>query len=343
MELEVQKAISFFTEKTGARLVFLAKTGSKLYGTNNEKSDTDYKGVFIPSKESILLKQDISSYVSNTSEEKNSSTDIDISLGSIYSFFSQLSKSETGATDLLFSMFSEENVIFEDKEFTKLIKDNYRVFLNKNMKSFIGYALGQTKKFGIKGARYEELDSFVQLFDSFAPELLTKDSKLEALFEGFREEIEERDYKYIKFQMAPGPRGSGTYNDVLYISVLGKMFEGNVSIPYFIERVMKIYKQFGHRTISTAQTESKTDFKALSHALRVALETEELLKTEFIQFPLKEGDYLREVKEGKYKTSDVIDRIQDTLDNVDKLLLVSELPEEVQQSEVDKLLLNLIK
>ena len=36
-------------------LIVKMKFGSHLYGTDTENSDVDYKGVFLPSKEDILL------------------------------------------------------------------------------------------------------------------------------------------------------------------------------------------------------------------------------------------------------------------------------------------------
>jgi hypothetical protein len=341
----IQTYIEEFEQKTRARVIYVTVSGSKLYGTDNENSDTDLKGIFIPSVHSVMVKEDLSSYTrdTNNTKERNSADDIDFTLHSIYSFLGQLSKSETGAVDLLFSMFSEHNIKYSTEE-SDIIKENYKYFLNSNMKSFIGYALGQTKKFGIKGARYDELDSFVKEYFSTIPtEVPSKNDKIgELLFDDIKNFIKKKNYEYIKFVKAPGPRGSGTYEDVEYISILGKMFEGNVSSSYFMERVMKLYNQFGNRTKTIANTASKTDYKALSHSLRIAEEVKELLETEFIHFPLKNADYIREIKEGKHGTEEVIDKVQDVLSEVDMLLLTSQLPKEVDKELINLLILRLM-
>jgi len=338
--------IKEFEEKTGATVIYVTMSGSKLYGTDNENSDTDLKGIFIPSKESVMLKKDLSSYVrdTNNSKVKNSAEDIDFTLHSIYSFFNQLQNSETGAIDVLFSMFREDTIIYKKDEVVSNIKDNYKLFLNRNMKSFVGYALGQTKKFGIKGARYNELDTFVKDFlEKLPTDVLPNTSyKLVDIFSDIKYIIKEKEYKYIKFVTAPGPRGSGTYDNVEYVSILGKMFEGNVSVQYFIERVMKLYNQFGNRTKTIANTESKICYKALSHSLRIAEEVKELMETEFIKFPLKNADYIREVKEGKHDVQKIIDEVSDILDEVDTLLLKSNLPEKPDADKVNKFLLSIL-
>lgn len=342
MDERLKNIISEFEEKTGNKVVYVTKSGSKLYGTDTEKSDTDYKGIFIPTKKSVLLKQDVDNYTkdTNNSKEKNSAEDVDFSIHSIYAFFNQLSKSETGAVDVLFSMFKEDSIAFQEKEFTTLIKENYEIFLNRNMKSFIGYALGQTKKFGIKGARYDELDSF---YNEMKKDLeYFSEDKLETKFPLFENYIKNNNTKYIKMVEANGPKSNGIYKMEPYISVLGKLFHGRVTVEYFLERIEKLYNQFGNRTKSIAETKTKTDYKALSHSLRIALEVEELLETGFIKFPLKDADKIREIKMGNAVFEDVVEEVQDVLAHVDELLLNSDLPEESNRTKMNEIILELL-
>lgn len=337
------KEIKELETKIKGKLVYLTTSGSRLYGTHTPDSDLDIKGIFIPSTESLLLGDPVTQYSSTTGQNNssNSADDIDINLQSIHTFFNFLQKSETGAVDTLFSMFRNDTILYENKAFTDTFKRNYKDFLNSNMKSFIGYALGQTKKFGIKGARYEELDSFIKYLKSSLLE--HKKLLLEDRFSLLKQHLEEENYNYIKFIQAPGPRGSGDYRDIAYISVLGKLFEGRVTIEYFTERVEKLYNQFGHRTISTAKTVTKTDYKALSHAYRIASEVKELLETSFIKFPLKDSDYIRDIKLGKYSASTIVENIRTTLENVDSLILNANLPEECDKFKIDSLLLSIVK
>jgi len=337
----MNKTIKKIEKQHNVKVVYLTLSGSKLYGTDTENSDTDYKGIFIPNVDDVLLRKDPKSISFTTGEKnsKNSKDDIDFTLHNVVDFFNMLKKSETGSMDLLFSMFRDKTIVFEDEEFTSLIKKNYKSFLNTNMKSFIGYALGQTKKFGIKGARYNDLDSFVHSFSNSYD--VSSSTKLEGIFDDLEDFISE--CKYIKFVMAPGPKSNGTQEDIKYISVLGKLFSGDVTIEYFFDGVNNLYRQFGNRTKTIANTESKTDFKALSHAFRVAVEVKELLETEFIKFPLKDRNYIKDIKAGKVNFEDVVDQVQDILEDVDNLLLNSELPGKVDEKKLDKLLLGILK
>ena len=339
---DLEKVIKDFENETGSTMVYITMSGSKLYGTDTPTSDTDYKGIYIPSTKSVLLKNDKPSFVhdSNTSKEKNSKDDIDFTAYSIYHFFNSLAKSETGAIDMLYSMYREDTKVLQSDTFVNYVKANIDSFKNSNMKSFIGYALGQTKKFGIKGARYDELTTFV---DGFRIDWGNDhDDKLETKFDILKEFVNKNNFKYIKFITASGSRNEQENRQVEYISVLGKMFEGTVTVEYFYDRIKTLHNQFGNRTKTIAKTDSKTDFKALSHALRIALEVQELLETGFIKFPLSTADHIRDIKQGLCEVDEVIDEVQVTLQRVDELLLETTLPETADTQRINEMILELL-
>lgn len=340
---KILKQTKEFEEKTGNKVVYLTVSGSKLYGTDTPTSDLDLKGIFVPSRESVLLKKDMSSWSKNTNKtkEKNTSEDVDMTLHSVYEFFKHISKSETGGVDVLFSMFRKDTIVLEDKEFTDIMKTNYQSFMNRNMKSFIGYSLSQTKKFGIKGARYGELDKLLKHMKSLPKE--KQELKLEFMFDELKDYIKKSEFKYIKFGTAPGPRSNRVDSEIEYFIVLGKMFSGSISVEYATGRLEKLFNQFGNRTILTSKTKDKTDLKALSHSLRIALEVEELLETGFINFPLKDSKKILEVKLGNVSTEDVVNEVEDVLARVDSLLEDCSLPEKSDTELMNKMILSVLK
>jgi len=44
------KTVKKLCNDNNVKPLYISYFGSKLYGTNNEKSDTDFKGIFLPSK-----------------------------------------------------------------------------------------------------------------------------------------------------------------------------------------------------------------------------------------------------------------------------------------------------
>jgi len=332
--MNVLQKLQEIEKQYNIQIIYCSLSGSKLYGTDTENSDTDMKFLFIPDVKDVLLKKD-KEFIRITPQTKlkNTKDDIDFDGFSIYKFLHLVEKSETGAIDILFSMFSK-SIIFEDKKYTDIIRRNYKSLLNKNMHSFIGYALGQTKKFNIKGARFAELSKFNDFLGTLE---ITEDSKVRDYVDEIVEYV--KDFKYIKVDLFAGARGS----QLLYVYVLGKLFILTLKMQTFVKQVQAQFDQFGNRTRSTAMTEDKVDYKALSHSLRIALEVQELLLTKFIRFPLKDADLLRDIKQGKHDVDEVIGKVESVLANVDDLLLNSDLPEKSDKDFIEDCILTFLE
>jgi len=70
-------------------LIVKMKFGSHLYGTVTEDSDQDYKGVFLPTKEQVLLGRIPKSYNYTTKTDKvgkNAPSDVDYEAYSLHYF-----------------------------------------------------------------------------------------------------------------------------------------------------------------------------------------------------------------------------------------------------------------
>jgi len=334
----IQSIIKQFEQQNNAKIVYITMYGSKLFGTDNANSDTDYKGIFIPSREDVLLKRDIEHYNYNTNtESKNDKEDVDLQLYSIYKWFNLLKKGETGALDLLFSLFREDTQIYTDKAFTGVMKENYHKFYNKNLHSFIGYCVGQSKMYNIKGERFAELHDFVELFSKI--EVDNREEKLEDYFPKIEQIFVEKQYKYVKFIKASIARGNQAYKEGRYVELLGKRFAGSVTVAYFTKLISQMEEQFGNRTRDAA---IGVDYKALSHAVRVIDEVEELLDDGFITFPLKNRAYVTAIKEGRIALEEVMAYIDIKLDVVQEKLDNSTLPQKSDEMFIDRLILELI-
>ena len=342
--MNIKNLIKDFEQEHDYRVVYVTQYGSKLYGsklygTDNPNSDTDYKGIFIPNQKSVLLKRDMEHYTfnSNDNNTRNGKDDIDLQLFSIYKFFNLLKKGETGAMDILFSMFREDTQLINDREFTSVIMENYKRFYNKNLHSFVGYCVGQSKLYNVRGERFNELHIFVEYFNHLVQE--RGEEKLETLFPAVEEIFEQKDFKYVKFVTAPISRGSGVDKEGRYIEVLGKLFLGTVTVNYFSEKITEMEKQFGNRAKASAKG---VDFKALSHAVRVIDEVEELLDVGFITFPLNNRAYIRSIKEGERELEEVMQYIDTKLTVVQEKLEHSNLPEKSDELFMDNLILSFL-
>ncbi len=98
-------------------------------------------------------------------------------------------------------------------------------------------------------------------------------------------------------------------------------------------------KQFGNRTRDASVG---VDYKALSHAVRVINEVEELIDDKFITFPLKNRVYITSIKEGNESLESVMAYLDIKLDEVQKKLEESDLPKKSNEAYIDNFLLYLI-
>jgi predicted nucleotidyltransferase len=63
-------------------LLYVTQSGSKLYGTDTSTSDTDYMGLYVPSKYALYTNTWLDEVKSDTSnsKQKNTKEDVDCSL-----------------------------------------------------------------------------------------------------------------------------------------------------------------------------------------------------------------------------------------------------------------------
>ena len=232
------------------KVLYMTEVGSKLYGTDNENSDSDYKFIFVPTITDLILKQDLDHIrVGGQTNEKNTAVDMDLDGVSLHKFFQLLSKGETGGVDLLFSMWSK-SVLYKDKKFVKTIQKNYREFLNKKLHSFVGYCVGQANKYGIKGSRYKELIHFNK---ALSTDGFKENEKLNELFKVFETYFDFNDTKYLKMTTAPGPKtGTNSPTFVVLKEVKNKYKNTKESLLdiegvevfsdyFFVNKYLKVY------------------------------------------------------------------------------------------------------
>ncbi len=125
--------------------------------------------------------------------------------------------------------------------------------------------------------------------------------------------------------------------------VCGKKFQETASIEYVIPILEKYYGEYGKRA-ELARQNKFIDWKAISHALRAAYQTREILTQQTITFPLKEAPFLKQVKEGKldYLTQ-VVPVLEELMDEVEKLSETSTLPQKVNRKYWDKFIITTLE
>lgn len=120
----IDKIIKQLKPLINGKLIYLSQYGSHLYGLNTENSDLDFRGVYIPTLNDIILHKDkdeineelwITRHLADreikndgeyvwTEVDRVESKKVDVKIFSLQKFIQLCSKADTNALDLLFSL-----------------------------------------------------------------------------------------------------------------------------------------------------------------------------------------------------------------------------------------------
>jgi len=298
-------------------IIVKMKFGAHLYGTATPDSDLDYKGVFLPSKEQVLLGRipKCFNYTTGDNESTNTKDDTDIEIYSMHHFIKLACEGQTVAMDMLHA--PDEMILAKTDVWDSIVKNRQR-FYTKNLKSFIDYARRQASKYGIKGSR---LNAVFLVLETLIKEDPSK--KLRDIWD----KLPRMEHCY---DVTPDPNGMRQYQ------VCGKSFQESVTAGYVIPIMQKFYDEYGSRAKLAAENKN-IDWKAVSHALRAAYQTREILTRNTITFPLNEAGFLVEVKQGRLDyLTEAAPALEEIMEEVENLARNSDLPAETDRAFWEK-------
>lgn len=304
-------------------IVVLMKFGSHLYGTNTSDSDTDYKGIFFPSKEQIYLGKIPKSISKNTKhgDGKNTPSDVDTEIYSFHYFIHLACEGETVALDML---HAPDNMILESSPFWDELKLSKSLFYTKSLKAFVGYAKRQAAKYGIKGSRLNAAKQVIAILEQNDP-----NARLSTIWDSLPEG--EHLVKHPENE-----------NGIKEYEICGRKAQESGKIYYVLDMVKKFYDAYGVRAILAAKNQG-IDWKAVSHAIRAAFQVKEVLLYRDITFPLKQADYIKAVKQGKLDyTTEVAPYLESLISEVEILSSKSTLPEKANRKYWDSFIIKKI-
>jgi len=322
-------------------LIYLSQYGSHLYGLNTENSDLDFRGVYIPTLDDIILHKDKDEINTELEVEvecyeeidkvingfplkgavKAKKVKVDVKIFSLQKFIQLCSKADTNALDLLFSWTNKdtESYLYAVSDYinpmAQIVTYKNKLINTDRLESPITYAFKQATKYGLKGERLKVLQNVLQGTKNFLKEWkdVIVTPQVHHLLEDDYYELNINsliDNKHVKIDELDN---KGKLEKYLY--VCGVQHQFNLELDKFIKRIEeKINKEYtSQRTIDA---KDGNDWKALSHAIRVLLEIKELLDTGNIQFPLKDKEFLLDIKQGKVEREFIDNFFNQELSNI---------------------------
>ncbi len=297
--------------------IFLTQFGSHVYGTTVPTSDTDLKGLIVPSSKQILLQKDPNTIVQTTKLNKNSKNtvdDVDTEYFSLKQFMKLLMEGQTVSVDLLFTpkkfWLQEADPVFE------MIYNNRHHFLHTGTSGFVEYAKSQANKYGIKGSRVNAVRTVLEFLNELDDH--TKLNNYIATDQALPKELQK---EHINIVQTRNPRNELEY----HLEVCNRKVPLFALVKYAKEVYQRIFDQYGARALAAEKNEG-VDWKSLMHAVRICEQAQELFLTQNVTFPRPNADFLLKIRKGELPYKQVAELIENGMIDLEATKLKSTLP-----------------
>jgi hypothetical protein len=299
------------------------RVGSHLFGTDNEDSDLDLFGVYMPwdglvygsgKKEEVDL-----SKVVKDDTGRNTADAVDRKFHEYRKFVNLLVQNNPNIMHVI--MADERNIVFKDDQgFADALFDMGPKFPHKGAyHRFAGYAHAQLKKMRIKPQNYARLELGLEVLDKFDDHMVMADV------------VKTRK----GFQWGDWPfddHGGGKH-----IQCGDLFFERGV----FVTKVRKAIKERLSKATSRQVLFTKYgyDVKFASNLIQLLKECVELMETGWINMPLAYASDIMAVKDGKYKAEEIEEWSGQLMKEAEFAFENSDLPKYPPAEEIEKFIM----
>lgn len=333
--------------------------GSHLYGTNSETSDHDFKAVYLPALNDLILAKTPRVHRYRYDAEGNTISDsasmpangYEAEHTPIQKFVHDYLGGQAYAVETVFGVVHGAHLKHMPDPgtegsrnwclFEALCHDLAKNYIHRNVNGMVGFAVKQTFDYVRRGERLNAARHVLDVlkhtlkfyetsadtrFRKFDPNSIRLDTVSHYIHpvSHFVEAQTVLDHVARETNLELGE--SKNQNKVMRtLKLNGREYLETTTLPHLINAVEKLCEQYGER--STKASEVDVDWKSLSHAVRVYQQVIELLETGFISFPRKNAKFLLDVKKGRHDIEDVKKLLAALDDKVNVLLATSLLPE----------------
>lgn len=340
--------------KKNKLIIFECISGSKAYGTNHAKSDTDIRGVFILPKEVYYSL----TYVDQVNNESNDETYFELKR-----FVELLAKNNPNILELLNS--PEDCILYKHPLFDQLKSEDFLTKLCKD--TFAGYAMSQVKKARglnkkivnpIEKERKNILHFCYVVKDQGSSNIIhwlakrNLDQKkcglvnipnMRDVYGLYYDDKNELGYK--------GIMKSEASNDVMLSSIP----KGEKSIAVFFfnkdgySQYCKHYKDYWEwvekrnddRYENTISHGKNYDAKNMMHTFRLLDMAEEIAQEQKIIVRRPNREFLLQIRKGDFEYEDLLKIAEAKISTIEVLYQNSTLPEEIDETKVNQLLVKI--
>ena len=338
--------------KENGWLIFEAIVGSKAYGLDTAKSDTDIRGVFVLPKKLFYSLE----YIPQVSNESN-----DIVYYEVKRFMELLSKNNPNIIELL---NLPENCILYRDDLMKHVKPG--MFLSKLCEqTFANYAYTQIKKaYGLEKKVLNPVEEARKSVLDFCYVYKGEDTI------SLKEFVGENRYAESKMGLSALSHLKDCYNlfysETHHYSGITRKDEANdvclsnipkgetpVGLLYFNKDGYSVYckkyreywewvaKRNDERYKTTMAHGKNYDSKNMMHVFRLLLMAKEIANEGRVNVWRKDKEFLLDIRQGKYEYNDLVEKAGGLKNQLAQLYQISSLPREPDKDSINRLLIEI--
>lgn len=326
--------------------LFQTPFGSHLYGTNTPSSDYDFKVVCLPSFEDLLMNKRLSNRVVKPDGwqegDKMKADEAETEYIPLQCFLDHFFEGQTYALEIAFAVLNDMHTTLEYEygelsiaddsiRIQKWMRELVNRFMTRDVKKMVGYAVSQSQQYGLKTERYNSLLKAHELINAAERDIYgewngerkSSSIALNRLHEnmGLVNSLCELNYIHHDTIM----NADGGTKEAPAINIGGKQFPLTTTWKTVWLAIDTKIRGYGNRVKD--HTNEPTDWKALSHAIRIGEQILELLMEESISFPRPNAEYLLHVKQGGGSLQEATDYLTGIFNRIDLCVAASNLPD----------------
>lgn len=331
MNEQAEKFIKEFYElHPDRKILFLVEAGSHFFNLNSLNSDTDFRGIYMPSLEEFYEGESKRKFFERKTLEgnkvgvKNTKNDVDFYLFSYTFFLDLLKRGDFNCMELLHA--PDDKIIINSPEMQELMKIRQSLLVN-DISAFLGFIKKEYRRYGVNINHYKIQEDFANFLRKYPPH---------TRFVDIWEDIKE--YAKNDPQIIFTTSLTGNNNSVPTVKIAQRFYQNTVKTSYVVDAIDTRLQRYGHRQKNMAA--SGVEFKGLYHALRLIYEANDLFDYgEFkIPFDSQRHSVLKSIKEGVAEQDYIFFLIDDEIDKLyDREKDVKTNKPEVE-SRIDKIL-----
>lgn len=297
--------------------------GSRLYGTNTPESDYDYKVLYLPKFDDVLLGRSFSNFKARFNPDGSvllgdgpmPDNGYEMEFVALQTFMRDFLFGQTYAVEMAFAMvhgFGEHGG--DVKAFNKtleLVKTLVNDWQSDNVSGMVGFAMKQTFDYVHRGQRLNEAQLFLTTLEEVGGKvsLVKNCERLDSLFNGRRvldhvNDVGNSTYPG-RFSMKRVVNGKREEDALCFA---GRTYVESTPLSEMLANLRRMVKSYGTRSTSAAV--HQVDSKSLMHAVRVYQQVLELLGTGTLTFPRPNRDELLGVKSLTTPMEEVVEKLK---------------------------------